>query len=939
MFTQLVFKSEYYPVLIREVLCRVGDKVKKDDNIVLYEYDLPVMKCITEDPFGPMKQVGVKTMFDYFKARTDGVIHDVSIKEDDIIEYPEHPAFTLKVDCNHSIIFHGMCGHCGKDINDLDLDLQYTDEFIPVSHDSNELRISLHKAKEEGKKHMIDLLTRKRLILILDLDQTVIQANTNPIIGEYMKEENNPNYEALKDIKTFQLSPPDPNTYYIKPRPGLSDFLNSLYRRYEIHVYTMGTRNYAEQVCNVIDPNKIYFGDRIISRDESGSDKKKTIERLFPVGKSMVVVVDDRYDVWDWVPNIVRIWPYDFFGNGDINGEQFKNTPVLKTETKNPRIIEPGQEDNNNNKDQKENSSMFVDNDDHLKYTLKTILKVHKEFYKNHELNIADALAYLNSNQEARALPDVATILTGLRNNVFKNCFIMFSGMFPLGNSYQKDETIRLAQFYGAEYVESFTSHVTHLVANKPNTEKVKTALMRNEVSIIKIEWFYDCIKKWKHLKEFKYKLEGLPNNSSPMVTSKKFKSPNTAENKLLTTASADGNFIPTTPEFYKDQDEMREGLAPLTDNNASYEDIESDATSVLTSLVSEYDPDEYDDGEYEESDEEEEEEGEEVNGEEEGAEINEEDLELDDERELEEEDSNENIIEALLDSESYNSYHQNSDPEHYDEENELYSNKRERPLPDSEVRPTKKSISNSQENGSLESQEEEEEEDNPYKDIAFGLDEFDISELNDPELNNNNSSNLDLDLYNDVDENMEFIMANNNNLNDTNLAMENINDGNLNMNDLNNMNNVFDPNQMNLDINTINNVFDPNSINLNMENMFQQNETNLNLEGIYDPNIVELFSLNENELSDNIIEENKANIIQENLSLENTLNKDLIIDNDNLNNNQRQIKLEENSTNTNTNNTSLNLQNDNNPNGNSSSPTKNKNEIEEDNMNVNVWI
>lgn len=41
--------------------------------------------------------------------------------------------------------------------------------------------------------------------------------------------------------------------------------------KYEMHVYTMGTRAYAEAVCATIDPNSDIFGGRILSRDESGS--------------------------------------------------------------------------------------------------------------------------------------------------------------------------------------------------------------------------------------------------------------------------------------------------------------------------------------------------------------------------------------------------------------------------------------------------------------------------------------------------------------------------------------------------------------------------------------------------------------------------------------------------------------------------------------------
>ena len=42
--------------------------------------------------------------------------------------------------------------------------------------------------------------------------------------------------------------------------------------KYEMHVYTMGTRAYAEEVCAAIDPDGKIFGGRLLSRDESGSE-------------------------------------------------------------------------------------------------------------------------------------------------------------------------------------------------------------------------------------------------------------------------------------------------------------------------------------------------------------------------------------------------------------------------------------------------------------------------------------------------------------------------------------------------------------------------------------------------------------------------------------------------------------------------------------------
>jgi hypothetical protein len=41
-----------------------------------------------------------------------------------------------------------------------------------------------------------------------------------------------------------------------------------LYEKYELHIYTMGTRAYARTVARILDESGKLFGDRILSRDD-----------------------------------------------------------------------------------------------------------------------------------------------------------------------------------------------------------------------------------------------------------------------------------------------------------------------------------------------------------------------------------------------------------------------------------------------------------------------------------------------------------------------------------------------------------------------------------------------------------------------------------------------------------------------------------------------
>ncbi|KJA28556.1 hypothetical protein HYPSUDRAFT_33986 [Hypholoma sublateritium FD-334 SS-4] len=252
---------------------------------------------------------------------------------------------------------------------------------IQMTHSAFGPTVSLEEAQRIERETADHLLGSRKLSLIVDLDQTIVHATVDPTVGEWINDgeawearhasnatadapaapppdddECNPNWEALKDVKRFRLGPEsfgpaalrdahrgkgknkmvetEGCMYYIKPRPGWKEFLRDTASKYEMHVYTMGTRAYAEEVCNAIDPDGSIFGGRVLSRDESGSLTQKSLQRLFPCDTSMVVIIDDRADVWEWSPNLLKVVPYDFFiGIGDINSSFLPKieplTPVI----------------------------------------------------------------------------------------------------------------------------------------------------------------------------------------------------------------------------------------------------------------------------------------------------------------------------------------------------------------------------------------------------------------------------------------------------------------------------------------------------------------------------------------------------------------------------------------------------------------------------------
>ncbi|KAH6917087.1 hypothetical protein BKA70DRAFT_1382097 [Coprinopsis sp. MPI-PUGE-AT-0042] len=369
--TELYLPRELsYPLKVVSLDAAAGSEVTRGTRLLSYSF-IYVSKDSDSKP---------ETRFGTWDASIEGTLDRWNIEVGAVLSQKaaaEKPALVIIEPCKHGMQLGGMCVVCGKDMTEIDY-TGYSDASrasIQMTHSAFGPTVSFEEAQRIERETANHLLKSRRLSLIVDLDQTIVHATVDPTVGEWItegeawearqaskvnrsttpkddadsdassdeedsdEEECNPNWEALKDVKKFTLGPESFGTaatrkapgkqrvvehdgcmYYIKPRPGWEQFLLDASKKYELHVYTMGTRAYAEQVCKAIDPAGRIFGNRILSRDESGSLTQKSLQRLFPCDTSMVVIIDDRADVWDWSPNLVKVIPYDFFvGIGDIN--------------------------------------------------------------------------------------------------------------------------------------------------------------------------------------------------------------------------------------------------------------------------------------------------------------------------------------------------------------------------------------------------------------------------------------------------------------------------------------------------------------------------------------------------------------------------------------------------------------------------------------------
>ncbi|KAG5922801.1 hypothetical protein E4U42_005261 [Claviceps africana] len=322
----------HYPITVSKLLKSPGDAIKKQE--IIFEYKFTWRRKVSDEEWVD------ETTYTEFDSPAEGKLKEWRIKEGSVIS-ADAPCMLVEEACGHEVQIQGLCSLCGADMTEVNWASEEKDTdraMINMTHDQTGLMVSESVATKAEHDTQKRLLRQRKLSLVVDLDQTIIHACIEPTIGEWQRDPSNPNHEAVKDVKSFQLNDDGPRglasgcTYYIKLRPGLQTFLDEVSQMYELHVYTMGTRAYALNIARLVDPDRKLFGNRVISRDENGSITSKSLQRLFPVSTNMVVIIDDRADVWPRNrPNLIKVTPYDFFkGIGDINSSFLpKRTDIL----------------------------------------------------------------------------------------------------------------------------------------------------------------------------------------------------------------------------------------------------------------------------------------------------------------------------------------------------------------------------------------------------------------------------------------------------------------------------------------------------------------------------------------------------------------------------------------------------------------------------------
>ena len=111
---------------------------------------------------------------------------------------------------------------------------------------------------------------QKKITLILDLDETLVR---------------------------FKINKYNIQTGNVVLRPGLIQFLNKVYPLFDLVIWTVATKQYADAILDIIERNKKYFSARLY-REHATIDEKNNlyIKDLNNLGRPLdsIIIIDDK---------------------------------------------------------------------------------------------------------------------------------------------------------------------------------------------------------------------------------------------------------------------------------------------------------------------------------------------------------------------------------------------------------------------------------------------------------------------------------------------------------------------------------------------------------------------------------------------------------------------------------------------------------------------
>ena len=378
-----------------------------------------------------------------------------------------------------------------------------------IHHGLEVSKTEMERAKMATKRQALE---RKKLLLVLDLDHTLLNSTRMTDLSE---EDTAKLHEMMQvQEEKYQAEGVPPVLYHLghmnmwtKFRPGVREFLARSQKNFDLHVFTMGDKKYATEMVRLLDPSGSLFHGRVASRgDAAEGTLTKDLDVLLG-SDDMMIILDDTEGVWPkHLSNLITMprWVFELMNRSESTS---RRGPTTLTRACVHSFIRPSVRPYNDRyiyfradavKFGVEGTSyMEVGGDEDpdedpgsLGCTLRVLERAHELFFRLDE-----------------RFQDIRQCLLAMRICVLEGCTIMFTRVISKDADQRQHPAWMLATILGAKCVEECSSEVTHVVTGG-TTSKSEWGKKHGK-HVVSMNWLYACFFKWERADEKAYPYEG----------------------------------------------------------------------------------------------------------------------------------------------------------------------------------------------------------------------------------------------------------------------------------------------------------------------------------------------------------------------------------------------------------------------------------------------
>lgn len=157
----------------------------------------------------------------------------------------------------------------------------------------------------------MEKLLHRKLNLVVDLDHTLVHSVPLDYYEALGKHHDSEFLRMEQHAQDIHVS--DELKAVVKVRPGTRELLSALRDDYNLYIYTMGTREYAQHVRSILDPEGDIFHERVMSRCDAPNKDQKKLTYLGLRDRD-TLILDDTPQVWaSHIASLLQVDRYMFF--------------------------------------------------------------------------------------------------------------------------------------------------------------------------------------------------------------------------------------------------------------------------------------------------------------------------------------------------------------------------------------------------------------------------------------------------------------------------------------------------------------------------------------------------------------------------------------------------------------------------------------------------